>query len=294
MAGREWTTKELSIMEKHYSGSKMGVTDMLSLLPNRTASAIHSKAHLMKLKATYKGRQNFYDVDFWKDYNEINSYWGGFSAADGCIHQRQDGGYTFSFLIQEDFHIQKFIDDTKGDYIVRPAIIRPPAKQLHFVKYNVGAEWVEDLKTNFNIVPRKTWNMKAPEQIPNEFFPYFLTGFIDGDGCWHVRKNGDGFSLSFVLASRDILEFINKWISEKYSAVTKKKRNVLINKHGFYTLIVAGKVACELFLDLRKLIPSRHLSRKWDDAAKIDFCNNYLKKHGRSEQLVVPKTPVLV
>lgn len=281
-------------MEKHYSGTKMGVKDMLPLLPNRTASAIHTKAYLMKLKNPYKGRQNFYDVDFWKNYNEINSYWGGFAAADGSIYQRGDGGYSFSFLIQEDFHIQKFINDTKGDYIVRPAIIRPPAKQLYNVKYNVGEEWVDNLKTNFNIVPRKTWDMKAPEQIPNEFFPYFLIGFIDGDGCWHVRKNGKGFSLSFVSASRDILEFINDWISKKYNPVRNKKRNVLINKNGFYTLQVCGKVACELFLDLRKLIPTKHLARKWDDAAKINFCNNYLKKHGSSEQLVVPKTPVLV
>jgi len=291
MAGQEWTQNELLALKKEFPIARQGVKDLLSFFPNRTANAIQIKANLLGLKNPYKGRANYYDINFWSNYNKINSYWGGFSVADGCIRQRKDGGYTFSIEIMEDYHLEKFIKDSSGDYKVGKSKIKGGGSQLYYIHYHVGNEWVKDLKSNFNIIPRKTHNMAAPTQIPEEFFPYFLVGFIDGDGCWNLHKKQDILTLSISQATPEILEFINNWINQRYFTVRKKERQVLKSKKGHFSLHIGGKVACELYLDLRKLIPTHHLSRKWDCPEKIQFCEDYLT---RINSRYLPKTPILV
>jgi hypothetical protein len=281
MAGRIWTSNELLVLKKEFPIARQGIKDIISFFPNRTAYAIQIKANLLGLRNSYTGRANYYDVDFWKNYNSVNSYWGGFSAADGCIKQRKDGGFTFAVEIMEEFHLQKFVEDTKADYKIRITNLnkRKPGFALYCIQYNVGPEWVRDLEANFNIVPRKTYCMKAPVQIPKEFFPYFLVGFIDGDGCWFLDSKRNNFSLSIRQFTPNILEFTNNWIDKNFLTVRDKKRHVNKTKGGHYSLYVCGRAACELYLTLRKLIPTHHLSRKWDSPEKISFCENYLLSH---------------
>ncbi len=289
---RRWTSEELEILKTHYSSAKEGLKDMQKMLPDRTPEAIRFRANKMGLYNSYKGRANYYDVSFWSEYNKINSYWGGFVAADGCITPTQSNGIAFAIQIHDKGHLEKIIKDTLADYKVSYKEKRSEKHQdMYGIRFYVCKKWESDLKNNFNIVPRKTYNMVAPKQIPKEMFPYFLIGLIDGDGCWHLYKNGNGFSMTITIATRETLDFLNNWAEENYPSKVGKLRKVGADKKGLYRFAICGAAACQMYLDLRKLIPTHHLARKWDDPIKIKFCQDYI---ARQEAKLLPKQPILV
>lgn len=289
---RWWTEEELRILKNNYSTAREGLKDMEKLLPNRTAQAIRFRANKMGLFNPYKGRANYYDINFWEKYNKINSYWGGFVAADGCVTHTTNNGIAFAIGIHDKGHLEKIVKDTSADYKVAFKEKRTEKHQdMYSIRFYVCKKWEEDLKDNFNIVPRKTYNMDAPKQIPKEMFPYFLIGLIDGDGCWHLYKNKLGFSMTITLATKEILDFINEWAEENYPSKVGKSRKVRVDKKGHYRLAVCGAAACQMYLDLRELIPTRHLIRKWDCPIKIQYCKDYLSKHGHR---LLPNHRILV
>lgn len=61
------------------------------------------------------------------------------------------------------------------------------AKQYVSMRKNSN-KLVEKLK-KFGMLERKSYEnkelLRIPEEITDEFFPYFLRGFIDGDGSYH-------------------------------------------------------------------------------------------------------------
>lgn len=276
MAGQEWTINELTILEEEYGNGK-SAESLRKRLPNRTLGAIHTKASLLDLKSTYKSnRQYTYNKSFWNEFNPENCYWAGFTAADGCI-MKIGNSNLFKIEIKEKYHLEKFRKITESDY----PISHIAWKNLHSIAYSVENDWTESLKANFNIIPRKTYCLEFPQKIPDELVPYWLVGFIDGDGCFHKSKF-DLFSLSFVSASPHILYSINEWIDKYYQPWRNKSRKVRISRqdkqYPHYHLSIGGITACNLYLDLRKYIPETHLSRKWDRPEYVEFCKNYAQK----------------
>ena len=87
-----WTNEEDEILINNYSNEKE-IKNFKHLLPNRTESAILNRTTILKLKkqkSSYKDRINKYEInhDFFDEYNNINSYWSGFIAADGYVDRK--------------------------------------------------------------------------------------------------------------------------------------------------------------------------------------------------------------
>lgn len=280
----KWSDAEIKILKERYPDAYKGAKELEQYLPGRNARSIKIKAHRLGIKRNGCARKYSYDLEFWSSYNSISCYWAGFVAADGSVYPHsQADSYVFSFGIKEKCQIEKFALDCSSDY---PIEKRKPSNakwsDMYYIRHTVDDKWLRDLKKNFNIGLQKTYAYQAPSQIPADLFPYFLLGFIDGDGSIGLQRTHDNkygsFTIKISLATRSLLDHIRLWVESEYPSNTRP-RSIRKCKDGYYHLVIGGATACQLYLKLRELLPSRHLSRKWDNQQYVNYCQNYISIH---------------
>ena len=138
------------------------------------------------------------NVDYFKTWSASMAYILGFILADGCIVHKDYCKTTSNFLAlgihTKDRCILEFIRDE----------IYPEAK-IRDVDYirktgeNIGKHRIESTLSIYSriivedlmrlgIIPRKTGKEVIPPGLPDKFFPDFLRGVFDGDGCVMSKK----------------------------------------------------------------------------------------------------------
>lgn len=263
MAGIHWTVKDDLLLERLCEEGKTSYKDMVTFFPTRTVEGIYHHVKVLGLKNKFDGlRTYFYDKDFWNVANKVNSFHAGWLASDGCILNRGKGKYTVSCYQhpQDKELIEWFKRDAKTNYPIRDYITKRGFLSS-VMCVNVYDDWIIPLKENFNITTKKTYTLQPPN-ISEDLIPYYLIGYIHGDGCWSKHKHNGLLYLSFASASSDILDWINSWITKNF---TSKKRNRLrdVSRNlNNYQLHIGGDVAEQLRSYLI-LLGTPLLKRKW-------------------------------
>ncbi len=190
---------------------------------------------------TWKKKYSINETVFEKCDTPEKAYWLGFIMADGNI--KGDGQhYVLRFHLQkrDKNHVGKFLkfidsdvpirEDNHGDY----SSIR--------VDIN-GKKFVNTLK-QYGIIPRKTGKEQI-KNIPKEYYPDFIRGYFDGDGCLSIdrRKNKKKESLCFCLicASVKFLEKIQHILMEN-CRISKTKIVNMYKNDGCYKLAYGGNI----------------------------------------------------
>ena len=196
----KWTIKEDQVLVDLYSTTK--IKDLMPLLPERTWQAINRRAQRLGLKnentVRYKYTANH---DFFVYPSLLNSYWAGFIAADGCIHPDRNW-LEISIQKSDQEHLGLFLEHIEADH---------PVRCYDFDKYSIARvdvfseQIVADLEANFGICSRKSLTL-SPPRLEGDFAVAFLAGYLDGDGCVHV-KNDKYLSLQFT-GTKKMLEWI--------------------------------------------------------------------------------------
>lgn len=164
-------------------------------------------------------------------WNRDISYVFGLIASDGCLDSHKNSRIAFNTKDYE--QLQNYINIICDNVIGR---------KLHY-KYRLGCYYYYFTSEPFykfclksGLTPRKSLTLGALN-IPKEFFPDYLRGELDGDGCIHKalkrRKNGEiyyNLSINFY-GSKDNLQWIKDKIGSYYNI---KGSNVLkrINEIG--------------------------------------------------------------
>ena len=116
--------------------------------------------------------------EYFKIPNEQNCYWAGFIAADGCV---EDKNRLSIGLKKDDInHLEEF--SKAIEYTNNVKLYNDVATVTINCK-----EICEDLRINFNIVPRKSKILIPPNIIDEDLVACFIKGVIDGDGS--IDKN---------------------------------------------------------------------------------------------------------
>ena len=121
-----------------------------------------------------KRTPSHYNIHFFDEYNINSCYWAGFIASDGYV--RSDRANVSIHLGRTDAeHLKKL--EILTDYIGKTKIYDNECC-LSF-----AGKWFRDaLANNFDIYPKKTFNIQISNKIPKDMIPHFLRGYMDGDG----------------------------------------------------------------------------------------------------------------
>ena len=109
------------------------------------------------------------------DYSEDSCYWAGFLAADGCV---TNGILKVCLNYDDTSHLEKLRAFLGSTHSITSNTDKYYRSELGFKHSQI----VEDLESNYNIVPRKSLIYKLPK-LPEKYFKHFLRGYFDGDGC---------------------------------------------------------------------------------------------------------------
>lgn len=106
--------------------------------------------------------------------------------------------------------------------------------QLEFLKRCLNYNNVEEYLNTRNL---KYLNFVRLEDNSDYYFKEWLTGFIEAEGCFSIRKNNNN---SFSIGQKNDLYLIEK--IHKYFKLNSKIRNNILNDGIFYSIEVYNKL----------------------------------------------------
>lgn len=239
---------ERKIIELYNEGySVMELSDEFQL--HRTTIQRTLKRHSINLR---KRTPAHYDIHFFDEYNIDSCYWAGFIAADGYV--RSDRANVSLHLSASDAsHLKKL--ETLTNYIGKTR-----ANENECCLSFAGEWFPKALEDNFDIYPRKTFNITMSDKIPKDMIPHFLRGYFDGDGC--VTNTGEYLRISFTSGSVTLLKQISNFLYDNNIRVRNELGvpKIFNNRFIAYNCKNAQQVLDLLYLDSTELT---RLDRKY-------------------------------
>jgi hypothetical protein len=257
----------------------------------RTLGCMHTKALNLGIRHKFGNRRKYtYNKDFWKEPNLINSYWGGFFAADGNLsndtRNRKNHRSGIELSIVDEDHLLSFHKDCgyTGKLYYRERTKNNKQNKMVTSSIKCGEDWHEDMKRNFSLTPNKTFTLQPPNLTNPEHIKAFIQGFIDGDG--HIGYNSRSVRINISCASKDFLLWVDDRMEEMsrhcnyYNRSKIKLAEVVNPDNGNITYVsnIAGFQAAYIIDEFRKL-PLPYLKRKWDKPEVLQFIKESKDKH---------------
>lgn len=177
------------------------------------------------------------NIGEFKEITYFSAYFAGLMAADGCIHTENRCSIGQSGAV--------------GARLIRQLRSKLAPKQKIYKKLTQSGKYqyslylsskeLVDFLYELNVSRRKSLIYKFPEKLPNEFYPYFLRGYFDGDGSLGYYWSGTTsyFTMSFVGTEN----FINSCV--KIIPIKSKPRKLKAN--NCYELRFNGRKAKVLY-----------------------------------------------
>lgn len=188
-------------------------------------STIHNRIY--DIHYNYGNRKRFtLDENFFDLPNDINSYWAGFLAADGCIHRNC---VSLEIHNKDEKHLHKIrsLLNYNGDVSRR--------KNKDLVNLSITSnKIVETLEKNFNIIPKKAKVLESPNIYQEHCIRSFIRGYIDGDGCYSPKYN-----LISIRGTNNMLEWIKSNLNQFADINTKSS---VLYDYGSYRFQIRGKI----------------------------------------------------
>jgi hypothetical protein len=117
---------------------------------------------------------------FFKNINEISSYWLGFLFADGNISTYSDS-FSLAISINDLSHLEKFKKDISSEYEIKTYKRKNQSNHSDLVKITISNKKLVDDLITLGCIRNKTFLLNAPK-IDKKYYPDFIRGYFDGDG----------------------------------------------------------------------------------------------------------------
>lgn len=246
-----------------------------------------SCSHIYKLKKkyglstkrkSYKYLRKFkVDDNFFTKPNNINCYWAGFIAADGCIQSKNKLILSLSYKDLD--QLEKFKQDINSNHNIGIYTTNTSyADNTKYCKIVIYSDQIVlDLLTIFNISTKKTFTLIPPNINDPLLIDYYIKGYIDGDGCisrYKLNKT-DRENLDInITGTKTLLD----WFNKRFSQITETHCCSLSERtsKNIYRTSYANKIGRQLFLHYYNL--DYGFPRKWTQE-NFDFCINWKRKY---------------
>jgi hypothetical protein len=171
-------------------------------------------------------RSKKFDENYFQTINcEPKAYFLGLLAADGhisskrnairfCLSQKDEEIlYSFKKCLKSESEIKTYTNNKNFTYSV----------------FQVSSKKMKNDLSKLGVVPNKTFILKWPCGLPEQFERDFIRGYIDGDGCWFIKKGKRKFAkdkkyfgLQIAGASKTILSSIEESLRKNCDTIKKE------------------------------------------------------------------------
>lgn len=259
--------KEIAKMMNRSYASCAGRSSLLGLYNEYTGSSKHSVNEL-----------------FWDTPNELNCYYAGVLAADGCI-QLNNKRFEYSGVLSWETHVSdKILLDSFRENTGYTGEVQTFTRKRGFLHSGLriySPVWNKDLIEKFNIVPNKTFRTYPPNDISESLLFCWLIGYIDGDGTIFLNKNKNQFIIRVTSSSEKLVFWIYDFLKERFSQQLRNKPISVPRKlkhANCWEVSICGIRAFCLYAYLRKYnLPK--LKRKWEQPDIIELEDIYKTKY---------------
>jgi len=181
------------ILTDYYCGMPMdSITAKHGICSSRVYK-IRQKWHLKcrpRRKYSQKRKWGF-NLDFFRNPDEISAYWLGFIFADGCLSKNK---YSYSLTISLHEKDRKFLQKFARDIGLSSDAVRKDEKRKK-ARLRISHAKLLGCLSSFSIIPNKTY-VFHPSRIEVALIPPFLRGWIDGDGYWKKDNKGGAIRIT--------------------------------------------------------------------------------------------------
>jgi hypothetical protein len=254
--GRIWTIEEKKFVEDNYLHMKY---NEIGLSIGRSTASVLLYCSMNKLR---KGHRIYtYNEEFFDMPSIKSAYWAGLIAADGSVDLGR-GVLSLSLKAEDGYQIEVFkseIDYTGPTYSGYGKIGN---KKFPRTTLSLNSAWpfIAQLKKHYNIGPKKSHTLGAPQLGDKSLLKAYIVGYLDGDGSIDLRDRREPLMVGFV-GSYTFMSWIKSLFDEWYPA--KKRMANVVPDHSIFKYRVSGKRAHTILTDLSMLKVS-FLKRKWD------------------------------
>ena len=202
-----------------------------------------------------------FNIDKIKEDSHSKYYWIGFISGDGSI-QANNTRLRIELKNNSLDTLEKFKDFLESD---SPITSRINNVKCECSRIDINSKELCEYLNEYNIVQNKTKTFTIPiNKIPKEFYYDYIRGYMDADGCIHIRKNRNNCpTISFSCANIQPLE----WIKSVFEITNKIS---FINNN--YFLIKEGKKVKDI---LDKLYENSNINNRMN--RKYDIYSTYVK-----------------
>lgn len=266
-----WSKEDDDILRSKID-SGLSHLEASKFFPDRTWIAVRRRADEIGAASKYHFKKYSSNDNFWDEFSPINCYWAGFIAADGCIVRGGNGeGYAVNISLQagDKNHLKMFgehCSSTCQIFTYDNTINARGTVYSRIVIHNKN--WQKSLEEKFNLFKRKTFTFKMPE-LPSEMVPYWIAGYIDGDGCYTISK--ECLCVGVISAVKETTQFIMDFLN-KFPRVKGNRPKIRLDRGKYYTANVSGMSAVHAAHYLMSL-PCPHLERKYNKVRNYLLAN---------------------
>lgn len=214
------------------------------------------------LKRKYKINDNYFAIQ-----NDKMAYMLGFLMADGNVSKTENRIQINLSEMDSDF-LNIFYDEIGGSPVVH--YTQSNGKQKVCRWQCLSSKIKKDL-ISYDIIPHKTGFAKIPSKLNKEFYPDFIRGYFDGDGCIWVEKSTGAIGFSLTSHNTEILEQIIDYFEEK--GIPRVKIKIDTRSNTNYSFKYRKQAAEKIYNILYYNNSCLRMKRKFDK-----FTNIILKK----------------
>jgi len=158
------------------------------------------KKHNLQMRSSGP-RSNKVDETYFEKINTpAKAYFLGLLAADGCVSLKRNA-IKLSLKNEDAYILEYFREEINASNRV---LVHGSHSRIEFSSLKMKSDLAK-----LGIVPQKTYALTWPK-LQNKFYSHYIRGFIDGDGCWYIRKRKECIDTVGVSVGCVSFNFLNE------------------------------------------------------------------------------------
>ena len=182
-------------------------------------SVIQREAHLIMGDNFDFKRKSYINLRYFQNIDsEEKAYWLGFIAADGYLY---NDSLSIQLSKEDKGHLQKFSNAINGNFNINTVKgVNNFGKNYEHSKISVRSKEIINDLNNHGVYENKSLILNKPLNIEEKYYPYWILGYLDGDGG--IYKNKTKIRICFT-GTYEVISFIKNFL-ESNNKITLEHR----------------------------------------------------------------------